>query len=101
MKSRKVKSIFKVMIFGKLKRNPRKQKRPAGRGEEGITDKIGMTFGFDASEWEQIRHWQKTHKCKYRKPDGSQYYGCIGGGYESVSYTHLDVYKRQGLYDAS
>lgn len=67
MKSRKVKSIFKVMIFGKLKRNPRKQKRPAGRGEEGITDKIGMTFGFDASEWERIRHWQKTHKCKYRK----------------------------------
>ena len=54
MKSRKVKSIFKVMIFGKLKRNPRKQKRPAGRGEEGITDKIGMTFGFDASEWERI-----------------------------------------------
>ena len=71
MKSRKVKSIFKVMIFGKLKRNPRKQKRPAGRGEEGITDKIGMTFGFDASEWERIRHWQKTHKCKYRKPDGA------------------------------
>ena len=49
MKSRKVKSIFKVMIFGKLKRNPRKQKRPAGRGEEGITDKIGMTFGFDVA----------------------------------------------------
>ena len=77
MKSRKVKSIFKV-----IKWNPRKQKRPAGRGEEEITDKIGMTFGFDASEWERIRRWQKLHKCKYRKPDGSQYYGCIGGGYE-------------------
>ena len=61
MKSRKVKSIFKVMIFGKLKRNPRKQKRPAGRGEEGITDKIGMTFGFDASEWGESYTWNNYH----------------------------------------
>lgn len=39
-------------------------------------------FNFTEEQWRTIRHWQRAHKCRFRMPDGSQYFGCAGGGYD-------------------
>lgn len=61
----------------KMLRTPRKA--PRKRDEEKVT---GTGFDFSAKEWRRIEEWQNTHKCRYRRPDGGQYFGCSEGGYE-------------------
>ena len=56
---------------------------------ESLPDVSGMTFDNALSRKERISQFLQTVK--------NPYCFCIGGiGVKTVSYTHLDVYKRQG-----
>lgn len=49
-----------------------------------------MTFTLTDEQLARVRHWEKTHECKYRTDeygvDGEIYAGAIGG---SIEYTFI------------
>lgn len=70
------------MRFSFFRKGIHPERRIKNASGQETTQPLASGFDFTEEEWATIRNWQKTHKCKYRRPDGSQYFGCCGGGYD-------------------
>lgn len=70
------------MRFLSFRKKSNRKSRAVNASKQAQTAPAEMEFNFTEEQWKTIRHWQRTHKCKFRMPDGSQYFGCAGGGYD-------------------
>lgn len=70
------------MRFLPFRKKSNRKSRAVNVPRQARTVPTERGFNFTEEQWRTIWCWQRTHKCKFRMPDGSQYFGCAGGGYD-------------------
>ena len=64
-----------------------------------ITNSGGATIGKDSLNTLVIQGGNSGQRSTVRVPEGGEYRVVLSDGTKAVSYTHLDVYKRQRWWD--